>query len=78
MLLQIRIRIGIKTMSILMRILPKILHLLENQIVLLLNTVLAVYVQWFIFLSSVKCVKIVCILDSSILKLSGTDPDLAK
>ncbi len=42
-LMPFRIRIGIKTVSILMRILPRVLHLLENQNFLLLVTALPVY-----------------------------------
>jgi hypothetical protein len=53
MLMPIQIRIGNKTMPILMRIIPQVLHMLENQKILLLVTAFTV-LQCFIFLVSFK------------------------
>jgi len=58
--IRIRIRIGIKAMQIL----PQVLIMLENQIFLLLVTVLQFYIKCLIFLISVKYIIIFDILDS--------------
>jgi hypothetical protein len=63
--IQIRIRIGIKTMMILMRILPQHLHTLESTLLVIL-----LYI-FFTFLISVKRVIFSVRYLDSILKFSG-------
>ncbi len=67
---QIRIRIVVDTMLILMRILPQDLHMSENLNFFTFSHSIA-SLQCFIVLISVECVIIFSILDS-ILKFSGT------
>jgi hypothetical protein len=83
--IQIRIRIGIKTMPIHIRIQPQVLHMLENRAIIFIFIHSNASLQCFSFLISEKCVMILSIL-YSILKFhekSGkihllgiyTDPD---
>jgi hypothetical protein len=85
--IQIRIQIGIRTMPILMGILPQVLHLLENQnFFTLCHSIVSL--QCFIFLISVKCVIIFSaeiFLERSLVYLfhlfgidTDPDPDLEK